>query len=147
MVVDVERNDLNRICETGTVVAEPARIFASSKLYHRHALVSGRLRRGVTRTELLEAMLPSGSVTGAPKQRAMELIAQLEAARRGAYTGAFGAINHDGSVNLGMNIRCASRLGSHLEYWVGGGLVAGSVPEAEVEERRWKALQILAACH
>jgi anthranilate/para-aminobenzoate synthase component I len=76
----------------------------------------------------------------------MELIAQLESARRGAYTGAFGALNHDGSVNLGMNIRCASRKAEHLEYWVGGGLVADSLPEPEVEERRWKALQILAAC-
>jgi anthranilate/para-aminobenzoate synthase component I len=90
--------------------------------------------------------LPSGSVTGAPKVRAMEVIGSLEAARRGAYTGAWGTLAHDGSLNLGMNIRCLSRRGDEAEYWVGGGLVADSQPLREVEETRWKSVQVLAAC-
>jgi len=146
MVVDIERNDLNRVSVVGSVTAEAPRIVARSHVFHREALVAGRLRPGVTREELLFAMLPSGSVTGAPKIRAMEVIATLESERRGAYTGAWGLLAHDGSLRLAMNIRCLTRRADQAEYWVGGGLVADSCPKQEVLETHWKAVQVVSAC-
>jgi anthranilate/para-aminobenzoate synthase component I len=86
MIVDVERNDLGRICEIGSIRVRPAVLATQGLVWHRRADVRGRMRAEVSRTELLEAIVPSGSVTGAPKVRAMEIIAELEAARRGLYT-------------------------------------------------------------
>jgi anthranilate/para-aminobenzoate synthase component I len=146
MVVDIERNDLNRVSEVGSVVAELPRVVARSKVFHRQALVAGRLRAAISRQELLCAMLPSGSVTGAPKVRAMQIIATLESRRRGAYTGAWGLVAHDGSLRLGMNIRCLTQQAATAEYWVGGGVVADSDPEREVQETHWKAVQVVSAC-
>jgi anthranilate/para-aminobenzoate synthase component I len=87
--------------------------------------------------------VPSGSVTGAPKVRAMEVIAALESARRGLYTGGIGFVGHDTAVTLSMAIRTAVLRGGEGEYWTGGGIVADSDPAREVEETRWKALQLL----
>ena len=87
-------------------------------------------------------MLPSGSVTGAPKQRAMEVIAELESARRGLYTGGFGYVAHDGGLCLAMAIRTAVVRDGAGSYWTGGGIVVGSDPDREVEETRWKAAQL-----
>ena len=110
MIVDVERNDLARVCERGSVeVAGEPRVVSHRTVHHRVATVRGRTRPGVSREEVLRAMLPSGSVTGAPKVRAMEIIARLESARRGVYTGAFGYAGHDGSMRLAMAIRTISR--------------------------------------
>jgi anthranilate/para-aminobenzoate synthase component I len=97
----------------------------------------------VTREAVIEAMLPSGSVTGAPKIRAMEVIASLEPRRRGLYTGAFGCVGHGGGVVLAMGIRTLV-LGDdgEGEYLTGGGIVADSDPARELEETRWKALQL-----
>lgn len=145
MVVDLERNDLNRVCRVGSVCAEPPQIEARARVFHREAWVHGHLRPGVGRTEILQALLPSGSVTGAPKVRAMEVIATLEAHRRGVYTGAFGVLAHDGSLELAMNIRGLCMKGEEAEYWVGGGLVAASDPAREVEETRWKSVQVIGA--
>jgi anthranilate/para-aminobenzoate synthase component I len=97
---------------------------------------------GLSRRELLEATLPSGSVTGAPKIRAMELIATLESQRRGLYTGALGALSHDGSLRLAMAIRTLTRKNGTAHYFAGGGIVHGSNPDREVEETRWKAAQL-----
>ncbi|HMR77805.1 MAG TPA: chorismate-binding protein, partial [Polyangiaceae bacterium] len=100
------------------------------------------LRSGVSRRDVLAAMLPSGSVTGAPKVRAMEVIADLESARRGLYTGAFGVLRHDGSLELGMAIRTLTLVDGEAHYYAGGGIVADSDPAREVAETLWKARQI-----
>jgi para-aminobenzoate synthetase component 1 len=143
MVVDVERNDLGRIARTGSVrvLGEP-RIVSFGTVHHRIAAVTARLADGIGRAELLEATLPSGSVTGAPKVRAMELIAELESERRGLYTGALGALAHDGSLRLSMAIRTLTRRAGVAHYFAGGGIVAGSDPVREVKETRWKAAQL-----
>ncbi|HEX4336012.1 MAG TPA: anthranilate synthase component I family protein [Polyangiaceae bacterium] len=143
MVTDVERNDLGRIARTGSVrvLGEP-RIATFGTVHHRIASIAARLRPGVSRTELIEAMLPSGSVTGAPKIRAMELVAELESERRGLYTGALGALGHDGSLRLAMAIRTLTRRSGVAHYFAGGGIVAASDPAREVSETRWKAAQL-----
>lgn len=144
MVIDVERNDLGRIARTGSVrvVGSPC-IETTRTVHHRTAEVVARLARGRTRRDVLESMLPSGSVTGAPKVRAMEVIAELETARRGLYTGAFGSLSHDGSLSLGMAIRTLVASGDTGHYFAGGGIVHGSDPLREVEETRWKAASLL----
>jgi anthranilate/para-aminobenzoate synthase component I len=142
MVVDLERNDLGRVAAVGTVRAAEPYVTQLTSVFHRQAEVSAELRPGVGRSELLLSMLPSGSVTGAPKVRAMELIAELEAERRGLYTGAFGFVTHAGGMKLGMAIRTLSRRGNVAHYFAGGGIVADSDPEREVQETGWKALQI-----
>lgn len=143
MVVDVERNDLGRVARVGSVVTEPPLVRRHGTVYHREARVSARLAPGVTRRQLFEAMLPSGSVTGAPKVRAMELIAGLESERRGLYTGALGYISHDGGAHLSMAIRTLCRSGELAHYHVGGGIVFDSDPDREVQETSWKAAQLL----
>jgi anthranilate/para-aminobenzoate synthase component I len=142
MVIDVERNDLGRVSSVGSVRVRSPRVVAQGLVWHRRADVIGRVRPGVTRTELLEAVLPSGSVTGAPKVRAMEVIAELEAERRGLYTGGFGILNHRGELQLAMAIRTLSRQGGIGHYFSGGGIVADSQPTREVEETHWKAQQL-----
>jgi anthranilate/para-aminobenzoate synthase component I len=146
MVLDVERNDLGRVIETGSLrLSTPPHVSTHATVHHRAATLSARLRTGVSRGALLEAMLPSGSVTGAPKIRAMELIAELETSRRGLYTGALGFISHDGGLRLAMAIRTLTVRDGEGHYFVGGGIVADSDPERELEETRWKALQLTAS--
>ncbi|HEY3667353.1 MAG TPA: anthranilate synthase component I family protein [Polyangiaceae bacterium] len=144
MVLDVERNDLARLARPGTVrLTTPPHVERHGTVLHRVATLGATLRPEVTRTELLLRMLPSGSVTGAPKVRAMDLIAELEAERRGLYTGAFGYLAHDGSLELGMAIRTLTVQGGVGHYWAGGGIVADSDPEREVQETLWKAEALL----
>jgi anthranilate/para-aminobenzoate synthase component I len=146
MIVDVERNDLGRVAARGSVrVAAGPMVVTHRTLHHRLALLQARARPGASREEVLAAMVPSGSVTGAPKVRAMEVIARLEAARRGLYTGGLGFVAHDGGVTLAMAIRTAVLEGAEGGYWTGGGIVADSDPAREVEETRWKALQLVRA--
>ena len=143
MIVDVERNDLGRVAQPGTVrLLGPPRVVTHRTVHHRVAWLSARSRPGVTREAALAAMLPSGSVTGAPKVRAMEVIAALEPRRRGLYTGAFGCVSHGGRLTLAMAIRTAVLLGREGEYFTGGGIVADSDPARELEETRWKAAQL-----
>jgi anthranilate/para-aminobenzoate synthase component I len=142
MVIDVERNDVGRVSRVGSVRVHPASVSAHGPVWHRAATVIGRLRAGVARTELLKVMLPSGSVTGAPKIRAMEIIAQLEAERRGLYTGGLGFLNHRGELTLAMAIRTLTVKDGVGHYFAGGGIVADSQPELEVRETLWKARQL-----
>lgn len=143
MIIDVERNDLGRIAEIGSVrMIRPPHVVTHRTVHHRLALLSARARPDLPREAIVSAMLPSGSITGAPKIRAMEVIASLEPRRRGLYTGAFGCVSHDGRLTLAMAIRTLVMRGSEGEYWTGGGIVADSDPEREVEETRWKALQL-----
>jgi anthranilate/para-aminobenzoate synthase component I len=144
MVIDIERNDLGRLAEPGTVIARTPVVESHATVHHRAASVEALLRPGTTRTELLEAMLPSGSVTGAPKVRAMEVIAELEPERRGLYTGAFGLLREDGGLELGMAIRTLTVRDGIGHFWSGGGIVADSLPERELEETLWKARGLIA---
>jgi anthranilate/para-aminobenzoate synthase component I len=144
MIIDVERNDLGRLALPGSVrLAEPPSVETHAEVHHRAATVSAELRPGVSREELLLATLPSGSVTGAPKIRAMELIAELEPARRGLYTGAAGFVRQDGGVELGMAIRTVTLRDGRGAYYAGGGIVADSDPEREVTETLWKARRLI----
>lgn len=147
MIVDVERNDLGRVARPGSVrIAREPHVVTHRTVHHRKALLAAALRSDVTRRELLAAMVPSGSVTGAPKIRAMEVIASLESERRGLYTGVLGHADHRGTFTLAMAIRTAVLEGSgnsyRGEYFAGGGIVAASSPERELEETRWKAAQL-----
>jgi anthranilate/para-aminobenzoate synthase component I len=145
MVIDVERSDFGRVAMAGSVhLSELPHVVSHPTVLHREATVRAQLRPGVTREELLRATLPSGSVTGAPKIRAMEVIASLEAERRGLYTGALGTLGHDGSLRLSMAIRTLTIADGIAHYFSGGGIVADSNPAAEVEETHWKARQLTA---
>lgn len=148
MIVDVERNDLGRVCEYGSVrVDTPGEIETLPTLLHRTASVSGRLRRGTTFGELMEATFPGGSITGAPKLRAIEIINELETFERGPYCGAIGWLGRDGNLDLNVAIRTAlcdpeQRL---AHYFAGAGIVADSNPEREFEETLLKAAPFLKA--
>ena len=151
MIVDLMRNDLGRVCEIGSIRVESGRTIESHPtVHHGVAEVSGRLRDGLDRFDLLAATFPPGSVTGAPKIRAMQVIDELEPARRGAYCGAMGLLGGDGSMTLNVSIRTASIAGrgvphrvDHLEgtldYWAGCGIVADSRPDEEWRESETKS--------
>jgi anthranilate/para-aminobenzoate synthase component I len=157
MAIDVHRNDLGRVAVPGSVrvLGEP-RVIGGRTVWSRVAEVVARRAAGVTLADVARAMLPCGSVTGAPKTRAMEVIATLEPWRRGAYTGAFGYVGRDGALVLAMAIRTLElardgggdadrdRDGDALDgcYFTGGGIVADSDPGRELEETRWKASQL-----
>jgi anthranilate/para-aminobenzoate synthase component I len=143
MIIDVVRNDLGRVAAVGSVrLIQPPHVVTHRTIHHRLALLSARARPGVGRSEVLRALVPSGSVTGAPKVRAMEVIASLEPRRRGLYTGGLGFVAQSGSVTLSMAIRTVVLVGREGEYFTGGGIVVDSDPAREVEETRWKALQL-----
>jgi anthranilate/para-aminobenzoate synthase component I len=145
MVVDLERNDLGRIADIGSVrVLGPARIETSRTVHHRVRDVSARTDAGLG--AIFRAVFPSGSVTGAPKVRAMETIAELERDRRGIYCGAILAIDRAGGARAAMAIRTlvVDRTSGRAEYLAGGGIVAGSRPDREVEETLWKSRQVMA---
>jgi anthranilate/para-aminobenzoate synthase component I len=145
MIIDVERNDLGRVAETGSVrVRTPPHVVALPSVHHRQATVEARVGAELTRAELFRAFLPSGSVTGAPKRRAMQLIRELEPHRRGLYTGVVGMIQRDGGVELSMAIRTLVVRGGIGHYFSGGGIVADSDPAREVDETRWKAERVMA---
>ena len=146
MLIDLERNDLGRICEPGTV--EVDEMMALESYAHVHHIVSnvrGLLRRGVTPGGIIRAVFPGGTITGCPKVRCMEIIAELEAGARGAYTGSFGYLNRDGSLDLNILIRTIVMQKDSLTLRAGCGIVADSEPEAELEETRAKAAGLLEA--
>jgi para-aminobenzoate synthetase component 1 len=146
MIVDLERNDLGRVCETGSVeVSEPRVIETYAQVHHGVATVRGTLRAGAGAVELLRATFPGGSITGAPKVRAMEIIEDLEPTRRGVYTGAIGYIGFDGGLDLSIAIRTLLVEGTRVTFQAGGGIVADSEPEAEYEETRVKASGMMKA--
>jgi para-aminobenzoate synthetase component 1 len=135
MIVDLERNDLGRVCAPGTVVVtEEATIETYASVHHRVAAVRGELEEGCDRVDLLAASFPGGSITGAPKVRAMEIIDELEVGRRGPYTGSIGILTDDGGMGLNVAIRTPVLAGGEVRVHVGGGIVADSDPEAEYFE-------------
>ncbi|MEO8377619.1 MAG: anthranilate synthase component I family protein [Candidatus Sumerlaeota bacterium] len=137
MIVDLERNDLGRVCESGSVTVDPfMRVVEHPMLLHLESIVSGTLRGGVTIREIFEATFPGGSVTGAPKKRALEIIGDLEKYPRGIYCGAFGWIDADGDCELNLPIRTAIiRNDGAVEFHSGGGIVADSTADQEWDER------------
>ncbi|HEY5059285.1 MAG TPA: chorismate-binding protein [Gaiellaceae bacterium] len=146
MIVDLERNDLSRVCGAGTV--HWPELLAEQQLAgvtHLVATVEGEMRPEVTLTELLDAVLPGGSVTGCPKIAALDVIAALEPVGRGASMGALGRIHPNGDLDLALTIRTFAVAEGLLHLWVGGGIVWDSDPLGEVEESWVKARPLLAA--
>jgi para-aminobenzoate synthetase component 1 len=146
MIVDLERNDLSRVSEPGTV-AWPGLMTEQelAGVMHLVTRVEGRLRENVGLAELLEAMFPGGSVTGAPKISAVDHIAALEPMGRGASMGALGHIWPNGDLDLALTIRTFAVAEGRIHLWVGGGIVWDSDPEEEIEESWVKARPLLAA--
>jgi len=140
MIIDLERNDLGRICETGSVkVTQPRSIEAHPTVFHGVATVEGNLRDDVDLVETLRATFPGGSITGAPKIRAMQIIDELEPVRRGPYCGAIGFISADGHIELNIAIRTMIFHNGQVHINVGGGIVADSKPAEEYDETIVKA--------
>jgi anthranilate synthase component 1 len=146
MLIDLERNDLGRVCEAGTVRVEELMCIESyAHVHHIVSNVTGMLRQDVTPLDALRAVFPGGTITGCPKYRCMEIIAQLEGEARGAYTGSLGLLGRDGSMDFNILIRTMTLAGRRLEFRAGAGIVADSDPERELEETRAKARGLLAA--
>ncbi|HEY7693884.1 MAG TPA: anthranilate synthase component I family protein [Gaiellaceae bacterium] len=146
MIVDLERNDLARVCEPGSI--RWPELMAGHELAgveHMVSTVEGRLREGVGLAELLAATFPGGSVTGAPKISALDHIAALEPVGRGASMGAIGRVYPDGDLDLALTIRTFAVAEGRIHLWVGGGIVWNSDPDAEVEESLVKARPLLDA--
>ncbi len=135
MIVDLERNDLGRVAEIGSVrVTGLWELETFATVHHLTSTVEARLARGLDVIDLLRATFPGGSITGAPKIRAMEIIDELEPVARGVYTGAIGHIGYDGSLDLNIAIRTMVIRDGTAYFHVGGGIVADSVPALEFEE-------------
>ncbi|MHC4088587.1 MAG: anthranilate synthase component I family protein [Planctomycetota bacterium] len=145
MIVDLERNDVARICEPGTrKVIQPRTIESYPTVFHAVATVAGQLRKEITFCDILKAMFPGGSITGAPKIRSMEIIDETEPTARGVYTGSIGYVGLDGSVSLNIAIRTIIISNKTAFAQTGGGIVADSDPEAEWNETITKARALLA---
>jgi len=145
MIIDLERNDIARICEPGTRrVIQPRTIETYPTVFHALATIGGQLHLDVTFADVLKAVFPGGSITGAPKIRAMEIIDELEPTARGIYTGSIGFISLDGTVCLNIAIRTVIIAAHKAFAQTGGGIVADSDPEAEWEETITKARALLA---
>ena len=146
MLIDLERNDLGRVCTPGSVeVDELMSVESYAHVHHIVSNVRGRLRPQATPGGIVRAVFPGGTITGCPKVRCMQIIAELEGTGRGAYTGAMGWLNRDGDLDLNILIRSAEVEGASLRFRTGAGIVADSDPEHELEETRAKARGMLRA--
>jgi anthranilate synthase component 1 len=146
MLIDLERNDLGRLCEAGSVrVDEFMAVESYAHVHHIVSNVSGRLRADVEPGDVIRALFPGGTITGCPKVRCMQLIGDLEGKGRGAYTGAMGYLALDGSLDLNILIRTMVLSGDEVELRAGAGIVADSQPERELDETRAKARGLLRA--
>ena len=146
MLIDLERNDLGRVCRPGTVEVNELMVVESyAHVHHIVSNVRGRLRDGVTPGQVIAATFPGGTITGCPKVRCMEIIAALENAPRGAYTGALGYLDRHGDLDLNILIRTLTLHGRDVSLRAGAGIVADSVAEKELDETRAKARGMLRA--
>jgi para-aminobenzoate synthetase component 1 len=144
MIVDLLRNDLSRVCEIGSVKAPVLFGLESyATVHHLVSVVTGRMRADKDAIDLLRAAFPGGSVTGAPKIRAMEIIAEMEPTWRGPYCGAIGYLGANGAMDTNIAIRTFCIEGNRLTFQVGGGIVADSSPEEEYEEALLKAKALI----
>jgi anthranilate synthase component 1 len=146
MLIDLERNDLGRVCVPGTVrVDELMTVESYAHVHHIVSNVGGELRRGTTPGDVIRAVFPGGTITGAPKVRCMQIIAELEGVGRGAYTGALGYLGRDGDLDLNILIRSAWLAGRELQFRTGAGIVVDSDAARELDETRAKARGLLRA--
>ena len=146
MLIDLERNDLGRVCTPGSVeVDELMTVESYAHVHHIVSNVRGRLRADIAPGEVMRAVFPGGTITGCPKVRCMQIIAELEGEGRSAYTGAMGWLNRDGDMDLNILIRSAEVQGELVRFRTGAGIVADSDPQRELEETRAKARGMLRA--
>lgn len=150
MLIDLERNDLGRVCLPGSVqVDELMTVESYAHVHHIVSNVRGHLKPDATPGQVIRATFPGGTITGCPKVRCMQIIAELEQVARGAYTGAFGWLNRDGDLDLNILIRSAEVLprevGTEVRFRTGAGIVADSIPDRELDETRAKARGLLKA--
>jgi anthranilate synthase component 1 len=146
MLIDLERNDLGRVCVGGSVrVDEYMTVESYAHVHHIVSNVSGLKLDAVSPVQIIRAMFPGGTITGCPKVRCMQIIAELEGVGRGAYTGAIGYINRDGSCDFNILIRTITVQGAALGFRAGAGIVADSTPAHELAETRAKAEGLLRA--
>lgn len=144
MLVDLERNDLGRICLPGSIeVSELMAVCSYVHVHHIESSVRGHLRENITPSEVMHALFPGGTITGCPKVRTMQIISELEATPRWAYTGSMGYLNLDGSMDLNILIRSFMLVGDSLTFKAGAGIVADSDPMRELAETRAKAKGLL----
>jgi len=144
MIVDLLRNDLGHVCRPGSVrVPSLFDVESFPTVHHLVSTVTGRLAEGHHAVDLLRAAFPGGSITGAPKIRAMEIIEELEPHRRGVYCGAIGYVGFDGAMDTNIAIRTLVHSGRRARFWAGGGIVIDSVAEAEYQETFDKAAAML----
>lgn len=143
MIVDLERNDLGKFCYYGTVkVPEHAVIEKYARVYHSVSTVTGKVKKGTDISDIIKAAFPGGSITGAPKIRAMEIIDELEPTARGVYTGSIGYVGIDSTTDLNIVIRTFVIKQNKFYYNVGGGIVEDSVPEEEYRETLDKGIAL-----
>lgn len=146
MITDLERNDLGRVCEYGSVsVPELLKLESFEQVHHLVSTVTGVLRENVSHSAALRACFPGGSISGAPKKRALEIIAELEPHPRGLYTGAIGYFGYNGESQFSIAIRTAIFENGRAHFHAGAGIVADSQPEAEWQETLDKASGLLLA--
>jgi para-aminobenzoate synthetase component 1 len=146
MIVDLLRNDLSRVCESESLlVTQLCQIEEYPYVMHLVSALKARLREKVTVSDLFAAVFPGGSITGAPKVRAMEIIAELEPTVRGPYCGSIGYCSADGAMDWNILIRTLTSSRGWWQFQVGGGIVADSVPSQEEEETWTKAAGLIAA--
>jgi para-aminobenzoate synthetase component 1 len=144
MIVDLLRNDLSKNCETGSV--KVPRLFdveSYATVHHLVSTVTGQLRTDRDALDLLRGSFPGGSITGAPKVRAMEIIDEVERFRRGVYCGAIGYIGFDGGMDTNIAIRTLTYSHGTIRFWAGGGIIADSEVESEYQESFDKAGALL----
>jgi para-aminobenzoate synthetase component 1 len=144
MIVDLERNDLGRVCKYNTVkVTGKKKLEEHPTVYHLVATIEGELHSRYDSVDLLKATFPGGSITGAPKVRAMQIIDELEPTKRSVYTGAMGYLSFNGNIDFNIAIRTFLVKNDHIYFQVGGGIVADSNPEDEYEETLHKARALI----
>ncbi len=151
MIVDLMRNDLGRVCQFGSIqVTDPRSIESHPTVHHGVATIEGDLQPSMDQFDLLRATMPGGSITGAPKVRAMQIIDELEPVRRGPYCGSMGYLsaNHGSCLNIAIRTMLLEQISEQqcrIDYSVGGGIVSDSDPADEYEETRTKARGMEAA--
>ncbi len=146
MLVDLARNDLGKVSEFGTVsVPEFMKVYQYSHVQHIVSRVTGKLRKGFDCYDALRAVFPAGTVSGAPKVRAMEIIEECEPVRRGPYAGALGYFSYNGNADFAITIRTLVAKDNRCYIQAGAGIVANSNPEREWFETEYKALALLKA--
>lgn len=144
MIVDLERNDLGRVCDYNSIkVTKKKEMEEHPTVYHLVATIEGTLHSRYDAIDLLKASFPGGSITGAPKVRAMQIIDELEPTRRSVYTGAVGYMSFNGNIDFNIAIRTFLVKDDHIYFQVGGGIVADSKPENEYDETLHKARALI----